>query len=333
MQTYQVFKKFRFIYNPIIPIIFPCLWVVPFLQKLLFKTRKTKKVLLIAQNKVAADYIRDVSLLLQDDNAIDQYVTTDWFPPRHFDKHSISLFFDVPYIHIFRSLFINWDLIIFTNHPFGLGVWFAPFIKKIYINHGIHTGKANYTDTEKFDGVFARDTILRPFSKPLYDKIFVASVNEKKIAITNTPELENRIAITGLLQVDKLLKESAKRSDIRRSLAIQDTDYAIHIISTWGKDSLFQTIGKELLDEAIKLQDRFKFMLSIHPRYDEYEEVGNRNRNSILEKYKIAGLVVNENLDWEKFVISADMVISDHSSLALYNLFLLSINCVKHVKF
>ena len=62
-----------------------------------------KRILLIAQNSVAADYIKDVYNLLKNDGNISQFVTTDWYPPRNFNKDDIAKVVKAKYIHILHG--------------------------------------------------------------------------------------------------------------------------------------------------------------------------------------------------------------------------------------
>jgi CDP-glycerol:poly(glycerophosphate) glycerophosphotransferase len=319
MTLYSIIRKLKFIYTPLFPLFFFCIWPIPLGHNFFFRGRaKRKRILLIAQNNVAADHIKDIHEILQNHSDISLYVTTDWYPPRNFNKNDISRIIKTKYIHIFHALLTHWDLIIFVNHPWGFGVWFAPFIKKIYINHGLHTGKINNTLGE--DGVYGISKVIRPFKQPFYQYMFVSSVHEQQQAIAVNPLLHDRLHVAGFLKADNLISNNIKREHFRRQLNFSRKDYVIHIISTWGPHSLMQTIGGELLEQAIHLSSNssFKFIISLHPRHDEFGDIKARSRDEILDYCENSGLNVNWNMDWDKHIISADCAISDHSSLGLY---------------
>ncbi len=94
------------------------------------------------------------------------------------------------------------------------------------------------------------------------------------------------------------------------------------IISTWGEKSLFQTVGTRLLQEISDLEGSYKFIVSLHPRWDELASDTQEKRDSILRKCNAVGVRVNAGLDWEDYVVASDAVISDHSSLSLYHVLL-----------
>lgn len=308
--------------NILIPILAPIPWFLIAFQRLIkgrfnFNANRNKKILLVAQNKVAADHIKLVWDLFKNDSNLNFYVTDDQLINRHFSKEELSTILDTKYINILIALLFPWDLIIYVNHPWGLGVWFAPFIKKVYINHGIYTGKIN--NDLKEDGVYGKSRVLRPYSKPFYDKMFAASFFEKELAIFINKELRSRIAITGFLRADLVEKlQREQREVIRKKLGYAKDDIVVHIISTWGPTSLFQTIGEDLLFEAIKISDKYKFIFSLHPRHDAFGDIKGRKRNDIVEKYQSQGIRSASELSWDKYVVASDISISDHSSLCLY---------------
>lgn len=322
----NLWKFIKRIGNFLIPILAPVSWVFIYCRKLIKEVvplakNENKQILLIAQNKIAADHIKHVWNIFKNDQNLKFYVSDDKLINRHFSKKELTCIVQIEQINILYAFLCYWDLIIYVNHPWGLGVWFAPFIKKLYINHGICTGKINNTMGE--DGVYGKSRVLRPYSEPFYDKMFAASFFEKKYAIASCKKLKDRIAVTGFLRADSVEElERENREDIRKNLGYSKDDIVVHIISTWGPDSLFQTIGEELLDEAITLLDKYKFVFSLHPRHDEFGDVKGRKRKDILNKYKEQGIIPASKISWDEYVVACDIAISDHSSLSLYYILL-----------
>lgn len=265
--------------------------------------------------------MRYIANLLRDCGEISQYVTTDWVPPRNFDRDDIARVIDARYIHVFRALLQYWDLIVFTNHPFGVGMWFSPKISKLYVNHGIHMGKINNDKAE--DGVYGRSRVFRPFNRPLYSRMFAASQYEKGLATSATPELEDSVVVTGFLRADKFVEYAqSKKTELRRALGYTATDRVVHIISTWGEGSLYGTVGERILDELKNLPAEYKFIFSLHPRFDEFKAPGSENRTAILGRWERFGVRVDWQMDWEDYTVAADFALSDHSSLCLYHVLL-----------
>ncbi|GAB6145788.1 CDP-glycerol glycerophosphotransferase family protein [Desulfocicer niacini] len=321
-----IWRFIKIVGNYLIPILAPVPWVFVIFQKLikeiLFSNKDgNKKILLIAQNKIAADHIKLIWDLFKNDSKLIFFVTDDQLFSKHFSKKDLSAIINVKYINILHALLCYWDLIIYVNHPWGFGIWFAPFIKKVFINHGICTGKINNMMGE--DGVYGKSRVIRPYSKPFYDKMFAASSFEKEHAISSTKELLYRVAVTGFLRADLVEKLQKKQRDfIRKKLGYTKEDIIIHIISTWGQTSLFQTIGENLLYEAIKISDKYKFIFSLHPRHDEFGDIKGRKRKDILNKYQSQGIRPASELAWDEYVVASDIAISDQSSLCLYHVLL-----------
>ena len=273
---------------------------------------------MVAQNAVAADHMRYINHLLTDYVDISQFVTTDWVPPRGVDKEEICKLIDAPFINVLVALLQHWDLIVFTNHPFGVGIWFSPMIKKLYVNHGIHIGKINNDRGE--DGVYGRSRVNRPFGRPYYSRMFAGSEYEKQQAVIATPELEGLIRVTGYLRADRFVAgEQALRHEARQFFGYLETSRVVHIISTWGAQSLYETCGESILSQLRNLRKHYELIFSLHPRYDEFNLRGGASRREILQQWELSGVRVNWDLNWEACVAASDIAISDHSSLCLYH--------------
>ncbi|MFT4518056.1 MAG: hypothetical protein ACI9JM_000433 [Halioglobus sp.] len=304
-----------------LPYFVALLWPLNIAHRALTSGSSTKRVLLVSRNSIAADHLVCISELLHSIDNTQQWVTTDRFPSRGFDRHAASAIVQVPAVHIFTALISHWDLIIFTNHPYGFGVCLPPWQKKLYINHGMHTGKIN-TDHEE-DGVYGKSKVTRPFGRPFYDCMFAASYSEKEFALAQTPELDGSIAVAGFLQADRFLQAAREQPEkARQKLGLNSKRKVVHIISTWGSHSLYATHGASLLAELDALRKDYEFVVSIHPRYDDLGNNGSERRAVILKRFEEAGAIVNHELDWHDYVIGADAAISDHSSLCLYHVLL-----------
>jgi hypothetical protein len=298
-----------------------CTWPIAFLHSLLRFRVNGRRVLLVTQNRVAADHMRDIEELLGEMGAVECFVTTDWVPARDVGKDDIEAYFSAGYIHVVAAMCRHWDLVIFTNHPFGFGLWFSPCYRKLYVNHGLHVGKINNPRGE--DGVYGRSRVIRPFSRPYYDVMFAASEPEREFAQKVTPELNGRIRVAGYLRADNFLAcANEKRDAARRRLGCADDDTVVHIISTWGESSLVALSGDRFPGAMREARGDYRFLFSLHPRYDEFNKSGGASRQEILDRWEDAGALVDRDMDWESLVAAADVAISDHSSLCLYHILL-----------
>jgi hypothetical protein len=314
---------YKKVINTILPFFAPVLWLFAIIdlykKKLLIGNKK--RILFISQNCIAADHIKLILNLFKEDDNLHFFVTNDKFNNVHYSREDIEESLQIPYINVIQSLSKYWDLIIYVNHPWGFALYFPPFIKKIYINHGICTGKINNDKGE--DGVYGSSRVIRPYNKPFYNFMFSSSFFEKNQAIKATPQLNNRILVTGFLRADLLFDlQNKNRAEIRRKLGYTDKQFLIHIISTWGPHSLFQTLGEELLLEAVNLSSKYKFQFSLHPRHDEFGDIKGRKRADILKRYSNLGIDIVDDLAWDEYVVAADLAISDHTSIGLYYLLL-----------
>ncbi|MEZ5503919.1 MAG: hypothetical protein R3E50_15125 [Halioglobus sp.] len=280
---------------------------------------REKRVLLVARNEVAADYMLCIKEVLDSCEGVHQFTSVDRFPARGFDGMQAESMLGVTSVHIMIALFQDWDLIVFTNHPYGLGICFAPWLKKLYVNHGLHSGKINNDKSE--DGVYGSCKTIRPFGRPYYHSMFASSYWEQEFACRTTPALRGRVSVVGFIRADmfmEYMREYARKQPAVSTLA--PGRRTVHIISTWGPGSLYAICGEWLLDQVRLLHGKYDFVVSIHPRFDDLAFAGGDRRATILDRFQRAGARVNPGLDWDRCIVSADVAICDHSSLTLYHL-------------
>jgi len=319
------FKNFliEYLSKVIIPLISILLFPLPLIYKSITYNNK-KRVLLVARNSIAAHHMLPIANLLRGISQIDLTVTVDRYPARDFLLRDASDLLKIKSLHIIPSLLCYWDLIIFTNHAYGLSLCFSPTLKKLYINHGLHVGKINTKNGQ--DGVYGRNKILRPFGtlgKPYYSYMFAASETEAEFAIQQTPQLQGIVSATGYLQADVFVEDAEKlREQYRYILGCGVNDKVLHIISTWGASSLFCTYWEYIEKEIDLLLEQYTLIFSLHPRFDQLTPEKGGTRNQIFEECIQKGIYVNKGPDWEGYVAAADIALSDHSSLALYHLLL-----------
>jgi hypothetical protein len=246
------------------------------------------------------------------------YVTNDHFPAQEIAAREIRDTVQAKYLPVLACLLMDWDLLIYVNHAWGWGAWFAPFLRKVYINHGLYAGKINNAQGE--DGVYGRHRTTRPYRGLLYDRMFAASSCEKEMAVRADPCLADVVRVTGSLMADRIVSHARQRSAIRARLGFTDQDRVIHVISTWGAASLMATVGPQLLDHLEHTGHSHHVLLSLHPRWDKFRDGNYPGRMQILQRWAAKGATVDEgNNAWRDFLVASDVAIADHSSLALYH--------------
>ena len=278
-------------------------------------------MLLVTRNAIAAHHMIGIRTILGRNESVDIFATTDRVPNRGFDRYQAATNTKATSIHILVALCRHWDLVVFTNHPYGFGLCFPSWIKKLYVNHGIHMGKINNTEHE--DGVYGRCKTIRPFSTPYYDCMFAASDWERAFAIQQTPQLRDRIVVTGFLQADQFLAfaKTLRAREHGRTASLPQKK-RVHIISTWGTHSLYSTKGRWILQQIAEHRQHYDFVVSIHPRFDSLSGGHGETRDQILAAFRAAGATTNDGLGWQECVANADIAVSDHSSLCLYHVLL-----------
>jgi len=149
--------------------------------------------------------------------------------------------------------------------------------------------------------------------------MFAISHANKSLAVQKNPLLEGVVEVVGDLKNDKMLSLNNQREKIRSGFGFNKTDKVVFVISTWGEDCLFEKMGDAFLGEAAKLFGSYKFILSAHPH--QYSKQGNESRlwGEYLRGFSSKGFKIREpDEDWMPYVVAADVVITDQTSLAVH---------------
>ena len=89
--------------------------------------------------------------------------------------------------------------------------------------------------------------------------MFTSSNDEIRHALSANSLLEDKLYVAGSLRADKLINFKKNKNNFKDNIGLKPNDKVVHIISTWGANSLVQLYGEELLNQCIKLRHKYKF--------------------------------------------------------------------------
>lgn len=294
-------------------------WLIVALRKTISSRSSQPRILLVSRNEVAGDHLKGVARLCNEIPNAAVYCTNDRFPRKNrYSRIDASRQLAVPSMGLMKALSQYWDLIVFANHPYGMGLCFSPYLTKLYVNHGIHSGKIN--NDKGHDGVYGKSKVAGPFGGCYYDYMFASSIAERNFALQVNPELKDTVIVAGSLKADDFLSfaGSVSRLSIRQKMKVSEDDCLVHLISTWGHRSLMGQFGDDII-ELVKTASNLKFIVSLHPRFDEFPSGLDKTREKILKDFEQAGAIICDGLEWGVAVVAADLVVTDHSSLSFYH--------------
>ena len=204
----------------------------------------------------------------------------------------------------FMALNRPWDLLVCADADVPL-YYNKREAGLIYINHGLHIISYDCGDT-----LYAYDR-----GKGMFNAMLEANKSYADMLQIKYPE-EN-ICYTGYKKAEVIRSLLNEKDNYKRELGFDDDAKVIAVFGSWGLDSLFHTVGKELIFQAEKMiADNYRFILSIHPKeYTKYDDAITP-LGEYIESLAERGFVIRNpkepSLD---YMIAADVVICDYSSL------------------
>ena len=279
-----------------------------------------KKVLLVSNRALMAEYLAEIPEILGNTINIDYYLLNYFL----YDREYAQLFITekLPYKRIsrFLSFFIRWDLIISASVPQRslINNLRCPTLR---IQHGITGGKHI-----EGKGMFTLgENVYRNnhSGKIRFSSIFVSSEKIRQDAINLDTQFKNIVRVVGFYRDDLMIKRNKSRDQIREQFGFGKNDKVIFVLSTWGPNCLFNKIGDVFLSEARNCMDSFRFIINIHPMEHRPKPNGVRVWGEYLRTKKKYGFIVHEPTnDWIDCMIASDILISDHTSLSLHGVLL-----------
>ncbi|MFT5522668.1 MAG: hypothetical protein ACI9G1_002758 [Pirellulaceae bacterium] len=272
-----------------------------------------RRVLLVYYNKLTARYVKHVAEILKDDPRVELVVTRAPFVDREseVDDFDDQQSFNIPHIPFVHALTKWWDLVVFADHyP---AVMFHPSIPKVFVTHGMFAGR-RFGD---INYVYGRRAVSADGS-PMFTRMFAAGELERQCVRDINPSLMSRVAVTGDILADELILRQPSRSQIREQLQLGADERVVMLMSSWGPDSLIQKHGSRFFEEAAALSETYRLVLSIHPNNWTRKIESDRSWLSALRRCEELGVTLVSGIDWQDYVIAADLFVADYTSLGLY---------------
>jgi len=271
-------------------------------------------ILLVCNHSLMAEYLAEVWHLVRADERLKfRLLLRSFVPDRSGGQEHIREQLPIPVVGLWQAYVRRWDLIIAPDHVHTALVDRCD-CPTLFVPHGIQGGRLFEGEQYTF-GKFAynRRGEIR------YTRMFAANEANRDIAMALNAKFADVIAVVGNLHDDQMLELAARRDDLRRNLGVQPDEKVVFVLSTWGPDCLFRTIGDAVLAEARKLQLEFRFVLNIHPLEYRPQPAGERVWGEYLRTQRQHGFLVREPTeDWMRYMVACDIVLTDHTSLALH---------------
>lgn len=274
---------------------------------------EVREVLLVCSTSLMAEYLAHVHELLAGDPRVRCHLLLRSFvPDRPGAREFILSRLPVPVIGLRQAYARRWDLIITADHVHTALVDRRD-CPTLFVPHGIGPGKKNGGDSYLF-GRYALDARGRV----RYSRMFVESEESRELGISINPDLRDVIEVIGWLPTAKLLSLEARREEVRRRLGFSPADRVVFVLSAWGPEGLWQRMGDDVLAQARALGGRFRFILNAHPNEYRPRPPGERVWGEYLRTQREHGFVVREpDESWMPYMVAADVVLTDFTSLAL----------------
>lgn len=285
-----------------------------FIMSRLPRPTHKRLVLLHTYNDLMTEYLRQVADLIRDDPRIEVSLTAPLghshagTPGRELAKKAQVAY--VPYIKARAS---QWDLILFASN--GLTHAYQPRIPRVLINHSLTGGKIIAGQNTRYG---KGNTMTH--GRPTFTRMFEASETVRQRAIEQNPSLEDVIAVIGDLRTDRMLSNVQEQDTIRNEYGIAANKPVVLIQSTWGEASLMEAYGHQILPAAKKLAEagQYHVLISIHPNlWGNSPHALRQPWGSRAIEYETDGLtVLRPGSNWERFMVMADVAITDHTANA-----------------
>lgn len=162
-----------------------------------------------------------------------------------------------------------------------------------------------------------RQSLLDQDGRPVLDGLVLSHNDQLDVLNEQCPEAAHAAVIAGDLAMDRLLASLPFRETYRLGFDVRRGQTLVVVATTWGRESLlarFPDLPARLIRE---LPADHRVIMTMHPAV--WYEHGPRHICACLRAAQEAGLdLIGPGADWRPLVASADIVISDHTSLTSY---------------
>ncbi len=207
---------------------------------------------------------------------------------------------------------IKWDIVFLPDK----NIYFRKGCKKIFSGHGL----AAYSLIDGCEYIYNKQSLTE------FDVIIEASYYIKEKVTKIMPEFENKIFVAGSSKVDYIiqLKKELNKKNFLKKIGFSTNRKTIMFISHWGEKSLLQKEWDNIKRFLPEILDKYNVIFTTHRRnlapvlcdgIDWKKEIEYFKRYDTFYFY-------NSNEDPFKFLTVSDLLITDHTSLGLYYLFL-----------
>lgn len=282
-----------------------CYWVVSRILRL----KKGKDVLFVILNELMFNQVYPLYQILADDPRI-----RCWFcylePARFKDLKALRRQYRLRWLPYTISKTIKWDLIVFPDH----GAFFQKDIKKIYIGHGVPTGK-----TEDGHSYTFGPNSFDENGEVIYEKIFCSSEYSVSKLREYYPKLSTHTRVVGRIFVDQLLSysEDQRKSEILQ-LKLDPGKKTIMLTSTWGANSMIQQLGWDFVHAVEALRDSYNVIISLHFLNFIPSHFKGYKMEELFRGVPAGVHIVPPHESGIRYLPFADLLVMDHTSLGLY---------------
>ncbi len=275
-----------------------------FFVKMHLKIRKSRrpKILLYCASDTMIPHLIDYYNCFEKDK-YNFYIYCPYENPSHsLVPSGIHIIRKKPYRYVY-NLVVSPDL-------------FLPFLFRalpsIYVNHGLHIVKGDYGEP-----LYAyADGNSNSYRQPTFSKILEPNSRIAKEIIKDYPVFNNHVVYSGFKYAEDIVNNAKKKDFYRKKLGIKSNQILVGVFSTWGKDSLFHQVGRDLISQATKLikTGKYTFILSNHPKeYTSYSP--DANGKQIDNEARNGFIIRDPKEDFSPFLSACDLIISDYSSM------------------
>ena len=283
-----------------------------FLQRIFLLSRR-KRILFLCQSPLMAEHLKPYWEILSKDERVSCWVLYDLDESVNpgCELRRMEQLLSPRSCNGWVAALLVPHLVITADHSRITRLLHPTLSPVLYVGHGAQ-GKVVPGDASPY--AYRKNAHVR--GRLPYAMMFEESDAIRSLVIAEHPELAEVVRVVGSIQHDKLIAEQASRGVYRQRMKLGANDVAVLILTTWGPNSLLDVLGADLLQEATRLSKKFSFMIALHPheyrmRADGTPGWGVRLRVDSGSQFRVR----DPSESWIPYLLSADIVLSDYTSL------------------